>query len=116
MEENINLSISEEVIATIAEKVVLNVAGVYSLSGGLNVLGKKIGTQGIKVDIAKNDVELDVYIIVNYGVKIPDIAWEIQDKVKKELENMTGMTVVTVNVHIQGINYETKKDEGAKVD
>ena len=116
MEDNINLSISEEVIATIAEKVVLNVAGVFSLSGGLNVLGKKIGTQGIKVDISKKDVSLDVYIIVNYGVKIPDIAWEIQDKVKKELENMTGMTVTTVNVHIQGINYETKKDEVTKVD
>ena len=116
MEENINLSISEEVIATIAEKVVLNVAGVFSLSGGLNVLGKKIGTQGIKVDITKKDVSLDVYIVVNYGVKIPDIAWEIQDKVKKELENMTGMTVTTVNVHIQGINYETKKDEVSSVD
>lgn len=116
MEDNINLSISEEVIATIAEKVVLNVAGVFSLSGGLNVLGKKIGTQGIKVDISKKDVSLDIYIVVNYGVKIPDIAWEIQDKVKKELENMTGMTVTTVNVHIQGINYETKKDEVTKVD
>jgi len=116
MEDNINLSISEEVIATIAEKVVLNVAGVFSLSGGLNVLGKKIGTQGIKVDISKKDISLDVYIVVNYGVKIPDIAWEIQDKVKKELENMTGMTVTTVNVHIQGINYETKKDEVTKVD
>lgn len=116
MEDNINLSISEEVIATIAEKVVLNVAGVFSLSGGLNVLGKKIGTQGIKVDITKKDVLLDIYIVVNYGVKIPDIAWEIQDKVKKELENMTGMTVTTVNVHIQGINYETKKDEVSNVD
>ena len=116
MEDNINLSISEEVIATIAEKVVLNVAGVFSLSGGLNVLGKKIGTQGIKVDIEKKDISLDIYIIVNYGVKIPDITWEIQDKVKKELENMTGMTVTTVNVHIQGINYETKKDEVTKVD
>ena len=116
MEDNINLSISEEVIATIAEKVVLNVSGVFSLSGGLNVLGKKIGTQGIKVDISKKDVSLDIYIIVNYGVKIPDIAWEIQDKVKKELENMTGMTVTTVNVHIQSINYETKKDEVSNVD
>lgn len=116
MEENINLSISEEVIATIAEKVILNVSGVYSLAGGLNVLGKKIGTQGIKIEMSKKDVELDIYIIVNYGVKIPDIAWEIQDKVKKELENMTGMNVMTVNVHIQGINYESKKDEVNKVD
>ena len=108
MEDNINLSISEEVIATIAEKVVLDVSGVYSLSGGINVLGKKIGTQGIKVEINKKDISLDIFIIVCYGVKIPDIAWEVQDKVKKELENMTGMTVSAVNVHIQGINYKKK--------
>jgi len=115
MDENINLSISEEVICTLAERVILAVPGVYSLHGGImgginNMLGKKL-SQGIKVDINKNEVSMDVYIIVEYGVKIPDIAWEIQDKVKKELENMTGMTVVTVNVHIQGINYDKKDSE-----
>ena len=114
MEDNINLSISEDVIATIAEKVVLEVPGVSSLSGGLNVLGKKIGTQGIKVEVTKKDIAIDAYIVVNYGIKIPDIAWEIQSKVKKELENMTGMIVTAVNVHIQDINYDKnneKKDE-----
>jgi uncharacterized alkaline shock family protein YloU len=121
MEDNINLSISEEVIATIAEKTVLEIPGVHSFSGGINVLGKKIGTQGIKVEMSRKDISIDVFIVVNYGVKIPDIAWKIQDKVKKELENMTGMVVTTVNVHIQDINYdnikkEQKKDEVSNIE
>ena len=115
MDENVNLSISEEVVVTLAERVILAVPGVYSLHGGImgginNMLGKKI-SQGIKVDINGNEINMDVYIVVEYGVKIPDIAWEIQDKVKKELENMTGMIVTTVNVHIQGINYDKKESE-----
>jgi len=115
MEENMNLSISEEVISTLAERVITAVAGVHSLNGGImgginNMLGKK-ASQGIKVDINGNEISMDVYITVEYGVKIPDIAWEIQDKVKKELENMTGMIVTTVNVHIQGINYDKKDSE-----
>ena len=79
-------------------------------AGGImgNFLGKK-GAQGIKVDISGKEIMLDVYITVDYGTKIPDIAWEIQDRVKKELENMTGMIVTTVNVHIQGINYDKKE-------
>jgi len=115
MDENINLSISEEVISTLAGRVVLSVTGVYSLYGGImgginNMLGKK-NAQGIKVDINGNEISMDVYIVVEYGVKIPDIAWDIQDKVKKELENMTGMIVTTVNVHIQDINYDKKDSE-----
>ncbi|MBQ7668620.1 MAG: Asp23/Gls24 family envelope stress response protein [Clostridia bacterium] len=110
MEENINLSISEEVISTMAERVILSVSGVHALNGGImgNFLGKK-GAPGIKVDISGKEIMLDVYVTVDYGTKIPDIAWEIQDRVKKELENMTGMIVTTVNVHIQGINYDKKE-------
>lgn len=108
MENNVNLSISEEVISTIAEKTVMSVPGVYDISGGLidgitNMLGSK-RTSGIKVDINEKTISLDIYLIVEYGVKIPDIAWDIQDKVKKTLEEIVGMTVAAVNIHIQGIN------------
>jgi uncharacterized alkaline shock family protein YloU len=111
MGDNINLRISEDVIAVIAAKVILSISGVHELSGGIisginNMLGKKLPTQGIKVDMSDGNILLEVYIEVDYGVKIPDIAWEIQDKVKKELESMTGLKVTTINVHIQGINFE----------
>lgn len=111
MKDNINLRISEDVIAAIASKVILDISGVHELSGGIisglnNMLGKKLPTQGIKVDMSDDDIILEVYIEVEYGIKIPDIAWDIQDKVKKELENMTGLKVTAINVHIQGINFE----------
>ena len=52
------------------------------------------------------------YIIVEYGVRIPEVAWNIQEKVKNSVENMTGLTVTEVNIHVQGINMakETKKE------
>ena len=67
-------------------------------------------TRGIKVEINDKTITLDVYVIVEYGVKIPDIAWDIQDKVKKTLEEIVGMTVKAVNIHIQGINFNSKKE------
>ncbi len=114
MDNNINLSVSEEVISTIVEKTVMSVPGVYDIPGGIidgitNILGSK-KTRGIKVEINDKTITLDVYVIVEYGVKIPDIAWDIQDKVKKTLEEIVGMTVKAVNIHIQGINFNNKKE------
>ena len=114
MDNNINLSVSEEVISTIVEKTVMSVPGVYDIPGGIidgitNILGSK-KTRGIKVEINDKTITLDVYVIVEYGVKIPDIAWDIQDKVKKTLEEIVGMAVKAVNIHIQGINFKNKKE------
>lgn len=112
MENNINLSVSEEVISIIIEKTVMEIPGIYDINGGIidgitNMLGTK-RVKGIKVDIEEKTISTDIYVIVEYGVKIPDIAWDIQDKVKKTLEEMTGMIVTAVNVHIQGINFKKK--------
>ena len=49
-------------------------------------------------------------IIVEYGVRIPDVAFEIQNRVKKSVETMTGLKVVEVNVHVQGVNTDAKTD------
>ena len=115
MDNNVNLSVSEEVVSTIVEKTVMSVPGVFDISGGIidgitNMLGSR-RTRGIKVEIAEKSIALDIYLIVEYGVKIPDIAWDIQDKVKKTLEDIVGMTVTAVNVHIQGINLKNNKEE-----
>ena len=112
MENNINMTISEEVISTIVEKTVMAIPGIYDINGGIidgitNMLGSK-RVKGIKVDISEKSISIDIYLIVEYGVKIPDIAWDVQDKVKKTIEDMVGMTVTAVNVHIQGINFKKK--------
>ncbi len=72
--------------------------------------GKKNLAKGIKVEVGEKDAKIDVNIIVEYGVRIPDVAFEIQNRVKKAVENMTGLNVVEVNVHVQGVNTESKEE------
>ncbi|MNT85389.1 Alkaline shock protein 23 [compost metagenome] len=68
--------------------------------------GKKNLAKGIKVEGNETSVQIDVNIIVEYGTRIPDVAFEIQKRVKKAVENMTGLKVIEVGVHVQGVNTE----------
>lgn len=111
------IEISNDVIAVIAGVAVSEVQGVASMSGGFaggitEVLsGKKNLAKGIKVEKSENSAKIDVNIIVEYGSRIPDVAFEIQNRVKKSVEDMTGFKVEEVNVHIQGVNTEVLKEE-----
>ena len=67
--------------------------------------------KGIKVDIEEEKVKIDVNIIVEYGSRIPDVAFEIQNRVKKSVEGMTGLKVEEVNVHVQGVNTDVVKSD-----
>ena len=115
--ENEGIKISNDVVAVIAGVAVSEVPGVAGMSGGFaggisEVLsGKKNLAKGIKVEIAEKEVKIDVNIIVEYGSRIPDVAFEIQNRVKKAVENMTGLNVEEVNVHVQGVNTDTIKAE-----
>ena len=98
------IRIANDVIAAIANKSASEVPGVFRMSGGISdVFGKK-RSKGIKVDADEKNTKIDVNIIVEYGVRIPDIAFEIQNRVKKAVESMTGLVVTEVNVHVQGVN------------
>ena len=115
IEEN-GIKIADDVVATIAGKAAIEVSGVYSMSGGFaggisEVFGKKNYTKGIKVDNSEKGLKIDVNIIVEYGARIPDVAYEIQNRVKKSIENMTGLNVEEVNVHVQGVNIDIPKSE-----
>ena len=111
------LQISNDVIAVIAGVAVSEVSGVANMAGGFaggisEVLsGKKNMAKGIKVEKTEDKVKIDVNIIVEYGTRIPDIAFEIQNRVKTAVENMTGMDVTEVNVHVQGVDTNVKKED-----
>lgn len=111
------IKIADDVVAIIAGKAVSEVSGVFGMAGGFaggitEVLsGKKNLSKGIKVDVDENQVKIDVNIIVEYGVRIPDVAFEIQNRVKKAIETMTGLKVLNVNVHVQGVNTTEEKSE-----
>ena len=106
------IQIADDVVAIIAGKAVSEVSGVAGMAGGFaggitEVLsGKKNLSKGIKVDITEKDAKIDVNIIVEYGVRIPDVAWVLQNKVKTAVEDMTGLNVVKVNIHVQGVKVE----------
>ena len=111
------IEISNDVIAVIAGVAVSEVQGVASMSGGFaggitEVLsGKKNMAKGLKVDKTENTAKIDVNIIVEYGSRIPDVAFEIQNRVKKSVESMTGFKVEEVNVHVQGVDTNISKSE-----
>lgn len=115
--ENSGIEISTDVIAVISGVAVSEVQGVASMSGGFaggitEVLsGKKNLAKGIKVEKTETTTKIDVNIIVEYGTRIPDVAFEIQNRVKKSVESMTGYKVEEVNVHVQGVNTDIIKDE-----
>ena len=126
---NDGIKIANDVVAVIAGVAVSEVPGVASMAGGFaggisEVLsGKKNLSKGIKVDTDEKEVKIDVNIIVEYGSRIPDVAFEIQNRVKKSVENMTGLKVAEVNVHVQGVRTEkedkeeennSEENEGAK--
>lgn len=113
LENNTNIRIADDVIAVIAGVAVAEVPGVAEMSGGFaggisEVLsGKKNLSKGIKVESGEKETKIDVNIVVEYGTRIPDVAFEIQNKVKNAVENMTGLKVVEVNVHVQGVKTQT---------
>ena len=115
--ENEGIQISSDVVAVIAGVAVSEVQGVSGMSGGFaggitEVLsGKKNLAKGIKVEIDEDKAKIDVNIIVEYGSRIPDVAFEIQNRVKKSVENMTGLKVEEVNVHVQGVNTDAVMNE-----
>ena len=120
LENNTNIKISDDVVSVIAGVAVSEVPGVAQMSGGFaggisEVLsGKNNLSKGIKVETGEKETKIDVNIIVEYGVRIPDVAFEIQNKVKKAVESMTGLKVVEVNVHIQGVSTENMGVENDK--
>ena len=117
------IKISEEVVAKIAGIAASEVKGVFGMNGGLvegfsEIFGKKSFSKGVKVQVTEKDATIDLYIIVEYGCRIPDIAWEIQNRVKTSVENMTGLKVLEVNIHVQGVNLpkEIKNAEANKTE
>ena len=52
---------------------------------------------------------IDLYIVVDYGVRIPELSWEIQENVKNSVETMTGLDVQKVNIHIEGVSLKERR-------
>ena len=103
------VQIAGDVVAVIAGIAASEVDGVYKLAGNLSNeiasrLGRKNPAKGVKVDLIPGEVRVDLGIIVYYEYKIKKVSEQVQEKVKQAIETMTGLTVTSVNVHVQGVN------------
>ena len=98
------ISISNDVVATIAGIAAAEVPGVASLAGGIgNILGRKQLSKGIKVEIVDEKVVVDIALVIEYGQVIPEVAVALQNNVKASITSMTGLEVEAINVNVQGI-------------
>ena len=110
------IRIADEVVSIIAGLAATEIEGIAGMSGGLvggiaEMLGRKNFSKGVKVEVGEREAAIDLYIIVKYGVRIPDVALAAQENIKQAIENMTGLSVVEVNVHVQGVNFPTDDEE-----
>jgi len=102
------MRISDDVIAVVAGIAATGVKGVAGMTGSIangiaELLGKKSLAKGVKVTRGEEFVTLDLGIVVEYGTKIPDVAADVQQYVKDEVESMTGLDVAVVNVRVDGV-------------
>lgn len=111
-EENGSVNISEEVIAAIAVGAVREVEGVSGMMTGLGssvtdlMTNKKSahkGVKGVKIDMTGTALVLDLYVLMQYGYAIPEVAENAQKAVISAIEAMTGCTVEAVNIHVDGV-------------
>ena len=93
------------IIAGLAANEVEGIAGMCSVSG--NILSKNRNvTKGVKVEIGTEEAAVDLYVIVEYGTPIQRASMDAQENVRKAIESMTGLHVVRVDVHVQGVSFE----------
>lgn len=106
------IRIADEVVGIIAGLAATEVPGIAGMSGGLaggiaEMLGRKNLSKGVKVEVGERETAVDLFVIVDYGVQIPEVATDVQQNVKRAIESMTGLHVVEVNVHVQGVTFIT---------
>lgn len=111
-----SIRIADEVVAIISGLAATEIQGVAGMSGGLaggigEILGRKNFTKGVKVEVGEKEAAIDLYVIMEYGARIPDVCWEVQERVKRAVETMTGLNVVEVNIHVQGVKLEKDNKE-----
>lgn len=109
--QNGTITFANEVLATIAGIAACDIPGVAGMCGGfkdgiVELLGRKNLTKGIKVTTNENMITVDVQIVVDYGVRVPEICQNIQESVKKALETMTGLNVLAINIAVEGVKFK----------
>jgi len=110
------IMVHQGVIAVIARIAALKVPGVFEMSGSFtdglaSMISRNSGERGVRVDMQGQKVNLDVNIVIKYGANIPQVAWAVQNEVRRAIEEMTGKKVGAVNVLVQGVRMSSENSE-----
>lgn len=102
------IKIAPEVVSIIAGISVEEVQGVHLSSSGLSesvtsFLTRNTKGQGVKLSLSDGKLRVDVYVYLDYGTSVPEIAKKVQSKVNQQLLFMTELEVTEVNIHVEGI-------------
>jgi len=104
------VQIADEVVAIIAGLAATEVNGVASMAGNItSKLGMKNLSRGVKVTVLEGVVTVDLNLNIEYGKNILETSKKVQEKVKSSIENMTGLEVADVNIHIASVDMENEK-------
>ena len=110
------IRISDDVVSTIAGLAALETAGIAGMSGGISEglakrLSGKNAQRGVSVEVGQVEAAIDLRVIVKYGSRIQDVCRDLQENVREAVENMTGLTVVEVNVKVEGVAFTEEETE-----
>lgn len=111
-EQTSSITYANEVVAIIAGVAageVEGIAGMCNISGSILSKNRNI-TRGVKVEIGTEEASVDLYVIIEYGTPIQKAAQDAQENVRKAIESMTGLHVVRVDVHVQGVSFEKENN------
>ena len=111
-----DMMITDEVLAIMAGGAASEIKSVYKMSGGftgglVEVFGRRNLSKGVKVDTRNDKTVIDLYVIIKYGYRIPEAAWEIQEHVKKTIEELADIEIDAVNIHVQGVSFGGSEDD-----
>lgn len=103
------VKISEDVIAIIAGVAATDVEGVSSITGGITrelilKTGVKKLSKGVKAEVVEGSVNIAISVNLEYGYNVVETSRDVQEKIKFQIESMTGLNVANVNVKIASVN------------
>lgn len=107
------IQIADEVVAIIAGLAATEVEGVASMAGNITKeiiarLGMKNLSRGVRVEMQDGSVVVMLALNIAYGYSIPEVTANVQNKVQTTIENMTGLSVSSVNIRIADVDMKSE--------
>ncbi|MUK87168.1 Asp23/Gls24 family envelope stress response protein [Ornithinibacillus sp. L9] len=110
------VEIAPEVIEVITGIAASEVDGLYSMRGNFATgvverFGKKTHSKGVKVELGDNGIVIDLFVVLDFGVSIPEVAQKLQENIRQTLKTMTALEIAEINIHVVGIQMEKEESE-----